>query len=568
MKKKSIRFLFTLILVFSINNGFSQYLSWAYGTGGLGSNSGKCISLFNNNDIYMTGYFNGTIDIDPSLGVCNLTSNYYASSFLVKYNTTGSFNWAFMLGAYDNTSKVYNTSVVNDTEGNVYIAGYFAGTVDFDPGSGSQIFTSNGNFDYYIAKYDSAGNYIWAFSIGGLSTDMIHSMCIDNSNNLYVFGITSENTDIDPDTSVFINYDTGISPYYQEFIAKYNENGNFIWGKNFPGRFYNDASSIKVDKRNNIVITGQLLQNGDFDPGPDTCLLSSYGSYDIFISKFDSSGNFIFAENMGSSGYDAGLSMAFDEANNIYIIGLFNDTVDFDPDTSSFFLSSCGDNDIFIAKYDSIGRFLNAFSIGGAGLDIGYAITLDPLENIYVTGCFHDTTDFDPSMNNYELIALAGADIFLAKYNNNNQLKWAIGVGSQSGFYIGDISHSLLCDLSDNVYISGYYSSYADFDPSYDTLFLETNGCSGLFIAKYSNEPTYNNVVKENNDITIYPNPTTGKITIKAEDMQNVEIIDLQGKQIYTGKENQIDLSNQPKGIYIIKVITDKQTITRKLIKQ
>jgi len=102
---------------------------------------------------------------------------------------------------------------------------------------------------------------------------------------------------------------------------------------------------------------------------------------------------------------------------------------------------------------------------------------------------------------------------------------------------------------------------------SIDTIYSFIVTQDSTFIANFTITSDISDF-NETNSLIIYPNPTTGKISINTHDVQYIEVIDLHGKQIYAGKETEIDLSSQPKGIYIIKVITDKQTLAKKLIKQ
>ncbi|MCH2046242.1 MAG: SBBP repeat-containing protein, partial [Saprospiraceae bacterium] len=155
----------------------------------------------------------------------------------------------------------------------------------------------------------------------------------------------------------------------------------------------------------------------DFDPGAGTTNLSPVGSSDIFIQKLDASGNFLWAKSFGGSSSDQGNSIAVDAAGNVYTTGSFEDTVDFDPGAGTTNLSAIGGSDIFIQKLDASGNFLWAKSFGGSSSDWGSSIAVDASENVYTTGSFQDTVDFDPGAGTINLISQGSLDIFVHKIN-------------------------------------------------------------------------------------------------------------------------------------------------------
>ncbi|MCP4589121.1 MAG: hypothetical protein GY842_00110, partial [bacterium] len=143
--------------------------------------------------------------------------------------------------------------------------------------------------------------------------------------------------------------------------------------------------------------------------------MSSAGSYDIFVSKFDSAGDFVWAKRMGGSSIDRGERIAVDGAGNVYTTGVFEGTADFDPGPGTFNLSSAGSSDIFVSKFDSAGDFVWAKRMGGMSLDSGYGIAVDGAGNVYTTGYFRNTVDFDPGTGTFNLTSAGQADVFVSK---------------------------------------------------------------------------------------------------------------------------------------------------------
>ena len=192
--------------------------------------------------------------------------------------------------------------------------------------------------------------------------------------------------------------------------------------------------------------------------------------------------NFEWAKNMGGSNTDVGYSVITDATGNSYITGSFQGTADFDPSSSIANLVSNGANDFFVAKYDVDGNYLWAHNIGGAGSDYGYSITSDMSENIYITGGFQGTADFDPSLVSTTYLTSNGnSDIFITKFDVNGNFVWAKSVGSTAD----DYSEGIINYTLGAIYLTGVFQGTADFDPDTSTYNLTSNGGSDIFIASY-----------------------------------------------------------------------------------
>jgi len=199
------------------------------------------------------------------------------------------------------------------------------------------------------------------------------------------------------------------------FISKLDQDGNFIFAKSFGGTGADQGYYLSLDDNGNIYTTGWFNTTVDFDPGTEVHNLTSNGGFDIFISKLDQDGNFIFTKSFGGTGADQGYSLSLDDNGNIYTTGGFSTTVDFDPSAEVYNLTSNGTQDVFISKLDKDGNFIFAKGFGGTGTDVGNSLSLDDNGNIYTTGYFNNTADFNPNSGTYELTSAGGSDIFLLK---------------------------------------------------------------------------------------------------------------------------------------------------------
>ena len=320
-------------------------------------------------------------------------------------------------------------------------------------------------------------NFEWAKSMGGTNTDYAFSIATDASGNVYTTGTFRDNVDFDPGPDTLNLSSAGGSDI---FIQKLDPNGNLIWAVSMGGTGSDYGNSISTDSSGNVYTTGSFIDTVDFDPGPGTLYLSSVGYRDIFIQKLDPNGNFLWARSMGGTSTDYGYSITTDAIGNVYTTGYFSDTVDFDPDVGSFNLTSAGGTDIFIQKLDPNGNLILAISMGGAGSDYGNSITIDNSGNVYTTGYFEGTADFDPAAGTHNLTTNGFYDIFIQKIDPNGNLIWAKSMGSTSV----DVGNSITTDTSGNVYTTGYFFGTVDFDPGVDTLDLTSVGWDDIFIQK------------------------------------------------------------------------------------
>jgi len=377
---------------------------------------GNSITTDNSGNVYATGSFFYTVDFDPGPGTNNLISNGNKDIYILKLDSGGNFLWVKQIGeAGDEEGQC----ITRDNSGNLYITGRFTETVDFDPGTGTANLNSNGIYDIFILKLDANGNFLWAKNPAGVDNDMGYSITTDNSGNVYATGRFKETVDFDPGPGTF-NLNSNGS--YDAFILKLDANGNFLWAKSIGGAEYEESKSITTDANGNVYTTGDFQGTVDFDPGPGTFNITSYYnssqnqySLDGFIQKLDASGNFLWVKRIGSFINGMFKSITTDKYGGVYTTGLFYYTVDFDPGPGTFNISDSGGGNIFILKLDTSGNFLWVNQMGGPSIDYGYAITIDDCRNIYTTGIFGETADFDPGTGTANLTSNGSRDIFIQK---------------------------------------------------------------------------------------------------------------------------------------------------------
>jgi ribosomal protein S11 len=386
------------------------------------------------------------------------------------------FEWAKSFGAGANDD---GQAIAVDASGNVYTAGKFQGTADFDPGSGTFNLSSAGDYDIFIQKLDASGNFLWAKSFGGNSIDFLRALTLDSSGNVYSTGGFSGTVDFDPGTGTANLSSAGERDV---FIQKLDTSGNFVWAKSFGGSESEEGYSIAVDASGNILTLGVFENTVDFDPGAGTTNLSSTGRNDVFVQKLDPSGNLIWAKSFGNSTYDYGYAIAVDDTGNVYSAGRFQSTVDFDPGPGTFNLTAVASNsDAYIQKLDTSGNFVWARSFGGVSSDYVSDIAVDALGNVYTTGRFQGTADFDPGVGTASHSSAGQNDVFVHKLNTSGNFVWVKSYGGSSA----DVGQSITVDASGNVYTLGNFTSdTADFDPGVGIANLSSAGQYDVFIQK------------------------------------------------------------------------------------
>jgi hypothetical protein len=203
------------------------------------------------------------------------------------------------------------------------------------------------------------------------------------------------------------------------FVSKLNSSGNFVWAKRLGGVGTDIGNAVFVDAAGNVHTTGYFRGTADFDPGVGTINLTSAGNQDIFISKLDSSGSFVWAKSLGGGNYDIGNAVFVDAAGNVHTTGYFSGTADFDPGVGTVNLTSAGGDDVFVSKLNSSGSFVWAKSFGSSSTDTANAVFVDASGNVYTTGYFSGTADFDPGVGTSSLTRAGESDVFVLKLDSS-----------------------------------------------------------------------------------------------------------------------------------------------------
>ncbi|MDX5346891.1 MAG: SBBP repeat-containing protein, partial [Hymenobacteraceae bacterium] len=367
------------------------YARWVRRGGGSGFDQGKSVAVDGAGNIYVAGIFNATASFQTGMSV---TSAGYNDLFVVKYDTLGSVRWVKRMGGngFEN-----NPSLVISRNGNLFLTGNFSGKANF----GTDTLTSAGSDDVFVARMDTAGNFMWVRKAGGPNSDLSGGIAVDNADNVYLTGRFTN-------TAAFGTNNLISAGSADIFVAKYNATGAIQWANRFGGSGLDAGNALVADGAGNTYLTGSFENN--FAVGTTT--ITSSGSSDVFVIKLNTSGAPQWARTAGSTVSDAGRALALDAISSVYVTGVYQGKIGFGTDS----LTSAGADDIFIAKYSSSGNRQWIKRTGGTMNESALALTVDKTNNIYLTGFFQNKVGFNPdtltSVSNSE-------DIFIGRISAN-----------------------------------------------------------------------------------------------------------------------------------------------------
>lgn len=485
------------------------------GSGQIGQANAEAIKIDNAGNIYITGIIDYTFDFDPSPATFYLTaSNGFSDVFVAKYDASGSFIWAKKFAEYAMKNEKARDMVL-DNAGNIYIAGVFKSTVDFDPSVNTFNLTATGaTEDAFLCKLDSGGNFKWAKRLGGNDYTDVVAIAIDSTANIYMAGHFAGTTDFNGDTALTFNLTSAGVNYEDFFACRYDSAGNYNWVKKIGvANSQLIADDIAIDCDGNINAAGTFFDTVDFDPGLGVANLTASVSSDheMFILKWDSLGNYIWAKKLGNDQNSRISSIALDDSANVYATGYFMSTIDVDPGPLVYNITSYASNlyrDAFVYKLSTAGNLIWATTFGGAISDFANVIAFGPDNKPVIGGTFASMPAYfgSYSLNN---TATATTDMFICKL----------------GFINTGIKNS-------------------------------TNDAS----------------------FSIYPNPTADKITINiSPDLLSkhllIELVNVVGEKMLAttliNSNNSISLMDLKPGIYFYKIFYENEACAKgKIVKQ
>ncbi len=458
-------------------------LIWAKRAGGSSFDGGFGITRLSDNSTVVTGLFDETATFGPGESAETIfTSDGIYDIFIAKYNPDGTLAWAKRAGG-SLSDGGYAITTLSDNS--TIVTGYFQGSATFGPGESAETtLTSAGNSDIFIAKYNTDGTIVWAKRAGGSISDWSNAITPLSDNSTIVTGVFEGSATFGPGESA----ETTLTSAGSEdiFIAKYNWDGTIAWAKRAGG--LDDDRSIKITilSDNSTIVTGFFQGSATFGPGESAeTSLTSDGSDDIFIAKFNTDGTIAWAKRAGGSDADRGHGITTLPNNSTIVTGYFSGSATFGwGESAETSLTSDGSGDIFIAKYNTDGTIAWAKRAGGTSSDSGNAITSLSDNSIFVTGQFEGSTTFGWGEFNQTILTSAGyADFFIARYNSDGTIAWA----KRAGGSLIDTGFGITILLDNSIVTTGYFGGSATFgDGEPNQTVLTSAGNTDIYIARFA----------------------------------------------------------------------------------
>lgn len=379
--------------------------------------------------------------------------------------------WTKAIGGTGNERA---NSITTDSKGNIIVAGRFQSSVIVLDGITLKKNTADpvDAADIFIIKLDKSGKALWAVTAGYYGDDHALSCITDKKGNIYVTGYFESETlkfgNISMNNNNFTAGKDSVKYNSDMYIAKFSPQGKCIWAKNAGGEGANGQySTISLDKQNNVIVAGIAGNTMNFGNGIK--LTSEKGG--MYIAKYTNDGNLMWAKG-ASNGECQGVST--DNENNVFAGGYFKSKTSFD----GIELTSNGNSDAYIAKFDPQGKVLWAKNFGGEGGEIASCET-DPFGNVYLAGMFFSKSI---ATDNTTLTNKGLTNAFIAKFDKNGKLLWAKSAGGNNGDEPATATREFHVDKNGNAYCTG--SNWSEFTFSGQTI-KTVAGSEDIFLLKY-----------------------------------------------------------------------------------
>ena len=383
---------------------------WSTYYGGINDDYGNGIATDANGNISIVGTTSSGI-VMASTGAYQTSYRGYIDAFLATFDSTGSRLWSTYYGSY----SAYGRSIaICDT--NIYITGYSATDSTIITSGAYQTSFGGGNSDAYIAMFGISGSRIWGTYYGGSGDELGMGISTDQNCNLYVTGITNSTSGIATSGAYQTSYGGGSN---DAFIVKFNSTGSQQWSTYYGGSGDDNGLSISNYVNGNIAITGYTTSTTGIATSGSYQTSVTYGgngTYDIFLTKFDSSGSRLWGTYYGGSNTDIGYGVTIDSSENIYIVGYSLSQIIAPNGYYTFQFLNAGNEDAFLAKFNSSGSLKWGTFYGGTWDDAGKAIALNTLGEVFITGYTYSSGI--ATSGAYQTSITSSNDIFIANFTS------------------------------------------------------------------------------------------------------------------------------------------------------
>ncbi len=393
-------------------------LVWVYSIGGTDSDTPFDIKLGSSNGVYVAG----TVSAGAVCSGLQVRNNGGHDILLLRLNAAGTCDWALGIGG---SGEDQAQSMLVEPSGDVVVTGSFSGTVDFDPGADAALLVSRGGRDGFVARYGADGTFKSVVQFGGVEDDAGNAIARTIEGDLVVGGefrgVATFGSALAPvlltsagDVDFFI---TRLSPQLgTQWAVRGGGTGADVVGLN----------SLRIDDLGRIWVAGSFSGVADLDGSALAVLVTSLGSSDIFLARYDGTGAWAgIARSIGGSGGESVDNLVIDASGNLYLAGWFQNSVDFDPEAGTHVVVAKGNQgagDGFVLSLDAGAEFhwvnpIGSVIAGDGNLGIASGLALDSGGSLWAVGRFFGRVTFDLTDLTVQAQSLGDADQYVARYD-------------------------------------------------------------------------------------------------------------------------------------------------------
>ncbi|MCH7702488.1 MAG: hypothetical protein IID37_12455 [Planctomycetes bacterium] len=430
----------------------------------------------------VTGDFEGSVDFDPGPGEDVHVSNGNDDAYISSLGVGGEHIWTHTFGGpeFDTVDDV-----AIDGDGNIFVAGTYMNTVDFDPTDGVDEHTSNGFFDVFVSKYLSDGTYVWTRTVGGEDFDDMQAVAVAADGGVLATGTFSDEVDFDPGGGKDERFSHG---GLDTFLLKLTSDGDYMWTVTFGGDGTDVGMKVRVSPDRSIVLVGVFSsEEVDFDPSDKEDIHVSNGAVDAFVSKYSAGGDYELTRTLGGSENEGANGMAVNSAGDVVMCGSFSSEsgVDFDPTEGVDERLSNGEADVFVTALGGDGSYLWTWTAGAEDGESAWAIAADASGNIFVTGHFDGdvgyAVDFDQTGSGDVHVSNGERDVFVTMLEPDGSYGWTRtfgGIDDDDGIEIATGPDGQLV-------LTGTFTGTVNFDPDGEGDEHTSNGSLDVFVTTF-----------------------------------------------------------------------------------
>lgn len=545
---RAVIFLIILFLLCAIHRSEGQPPDWAWVKSSGGTKINNTVDAYGNEaytitadpygNVIAAGYFVSDKIIFDNDTLYNDSSG-ANDIFIVKYDNNGNVLWARSAGGAGNDCP---NTVTTDQNGNVIVAGFYKSSwILF----GNDTLVNSGYTDLFVLKFDPNGDPLWARSATGTAEDIAMSVSADDAGNIYMTGYSQSPTIIFGTDTLTTHGSSDV------IIVKYSAGGNVIRANVYGNTMEDRGNAVAADASGNVYVGG-AFKDSYIIFGLDTLFNNSANGYsDMFLTKFDSTGNIIWTRSAGAVSDERLYSIAINNSGDIYATGVFFSST-FSLGSTTLTNSFINRADIFISKWNSSGQLLWCKGAGGTKDDQSLSVATDASGNLALAICYNSPSIIISQDTLHDSGLYDGA---LAFYDPNGNLQWTKNIGGSRD----ESAYAVAINSLGNIFVAGYYQS-----PTvvFDTIILasQDTAYSTAYVGSIENIITDVVNIENIQPLYVYPNPCDGVFTAVSGYHNDavLSVYNITGARIFSVEHpsfmERIDLTGISKGVYLVRL--------------